>query len=42
MERTGLVLVRTFWQPWPYPIEGDEQGDVEYEQRRADWAARRG
>ncbi len=31
MERAGLVLARTFWQPWPYPIEGDEQGDVEYE-----------
>lgn len=40
MERTGLVLMRTFWQPWPYPIEGDEQGDVEYELRREDWAAR--
>ena len=42
MERAGLALVRTFWQPWPYAIEGDEQGDVEYELRRVDWAARRG
>ena len=42
MEKAGLVLVRTFWQPWPYPIEGDEQGDVEYELRRADRTVRRG
>ncbi len=41
MEKAGLVLVRTFWQPWPDRIEGDEQGDVEYEVRRTDWAARR-
>ncbi len=39
MEKAGLVPVRTFRQPWPYPIEGDEQGDVEYELRREDWAA---
>ena len=38
MEKAGLVLARTFWQPWPYPIEGDEQGDVEYELRREQWA----
>jgi len=37
MEKAGLRLVRTFWQPWPYLIEGDEQGDVEYELRREDW-----
>ena len=24
-------------QPWPYPIEGDEYGDVEYALRRAEW-----
>lgn len=42
MEKAGLVLVRTFWQPWPHPIEGDEQGDVEYELRREDWVARHG
>lgn len=42
MEKTGLALVRTFWQPWPHPIEGEEQGDVEYALGRAGWAARRG
>jgi RimJ/RimL family protein N-acetyltransferase len=26
MEKAGLTLVRTFHQPWPYPIEGDERG----------------
>lgn len=41
LEKAGLTLVRTFWQPWPYPIEGDEQGDVEYALHRDDWAARR-
>ena len=30
MEKAGLTLVRSFHQPWPYPIEGDELGDVEY------------
>ena len=37
MEKAGLTLVRTFHQPWPYPIEGDELGDVEYALDRADW-----
>lgn len=37
MEKAGLALVRTFHQPWPYPIEGDEQGDIEYALDRADW-----
>ena len=37
MEKAGLTLVRTFHQPWPYPIEGDEQGDVEYALTKADW-----
>lgn len=41
MERAGLTLVRHFWQPWPDPIEGDEQGDVEYAIDRATWQARR-
>lgn len=41
MEKAGLLLVRTFWQPWPYAIEGDEQGDVTYALTRDDWAARR-
>ena len=37
MEKAGLELVRTFHQPWPYPIEGDEFGDVEYALDRARW-----
>ena len=37
MEKCGLTLVRTFHQEWPYHIEGDEHGDVEYALTRADW-----
>jgi len=37
MEKAGLTLVRTFHAGWPYPIEGDELGDVEYALDRADW-----
>ena len=37
MEKAGLTLVRSFRQPWPYPIEGDELGDVEYALDKADW-----
>jgi RimJ/RimL family protein N-acetyltransferase len=37
MEKAGLRLVRTYHQPWPYPIDGDEFGDVEYALERADW-----
>lgn len=37
MERSGLRLVRTFHQPWPYPIPGDEHGDVEYAITREQW-----
>jgi len=37
MEKAGLTLVRTFHQPWPYPIDGDEFGGVEYALERADW-----
>ena len=36
MEKAGLTLVRTFHQPWLYPIEGDELGDVEYALAKAD------
>lgn len=39
MEKAGLRLVRTFHQDWPYPIPGDEQGDVEYAVTRAEWLA---
>jgi GNAT acetyltransferase-like protein len=37
MEKAGLKLARTFHQPWPYPIEGDQFGDVEYALDRAGW-----
>ena len=37
MEKAGLKLVRTFHQPWPYRIEGDEFGDVEYALDRTGW-----
>jgi RimJ/RimL family protein N-acetyltransferase len=37
MEKAGLQYVRTFHQPWPYPIEGSEHGDAEYALRKADW-----
>jgi RimJ/RimL family protein N-acetyltransferase len=37
MEKAGLTLVRTFRQEWPYRIEGDNDGDVEYAVRKADW-----
>jgi RimJ/RimL family protein N-acetyltransferase len=37
LEKAGLRLVRRFHQPWPYRIEGEEHGDVEYALRKADW-----
>lgn len=37
MEKAGLRLVRTFRADWPYPIPGDEHGDVEYALDRAEW-----
>ena len=37
MENAGLRYVRTFHEPWPYPIEGSEHGDVEYALRKSDW-----
>ena len=37
MEKAGLKHVRTFHQPWPDPIPGDEHGDVEYALTRAEW-----
>lgn len=42
MAKCGLQLLRTFHQDWPYPIPGDEQGDVEYGITRAEWSRRRG
>ena len=40
MERAGLRYTRTFHQPWPYPIPGDELGDVEYALTREQWQDR--
>ncbi len=40
MEKAGLTYVRTFHQEWPWRIEGDEHGDVEYALRKADWERR--
>lgn len=37
MEKAGLTLVRTFHQPWPYPIEGDQFGGVEYALDKTGW-----
>jgi RimJ/RimL family protein N-acetyltransferase len=37
MEKAGLKLVRTFRQPWPFPIDGDEYGDVEYALDKTGW-----
>ncbi|WP_020539985.1 GNAT family N-acetyltransferase [Nonomuraea coxensis] len=31
MEKCGMRLVRTFHEDWPDPIEGSDQGEVEYE-----------
>jgi RimJ/RimL family protein N-acetyltransferase len=41
MEKAGLRLVRTFHQPWPDYIEGEEEGDVEYALLRSEWSGRR-
>jgi len=41
MEKAGLTLVRTFHMDWPYRIEGEEEGEVEYAICRADWEATR-
>jgi RimJ/RimL family protein N-acetyltransferase len=37
MEKSGLRLVRTFFEEWPETIEGSESGDVEYAISRAEW-----
>jgi hypothetical protein len=37
MEKAALLYVRTFHLTRDDPIEGSEQGEVEYELRRADW-----
>ncbi|WP_433268511.1 GNAT family N-acetyltransferase [Actinosynnema sp. CS-041913] len=42
MEKAGLRFVRTFFQDWPDPIPGSEQGEVEYALDRRDWTDRKG
>jgi RimJ/RimL family protein N-acetyltransferase len=42
MEKAGLRFVRTFFMAWPWPIPGDEQGDVEYAITREQWLADQG
>ena len=37
MEKAGLRFARAFRQPWPYAIEGEEEGDVEYGLLRSQW-----
>ena len=37
MEKAALKLVRTFHQPWPYPIDGDQFGGVEYALDKTGW-----
>ncbi|MGW2633463.1 GNAT family N-acetyltransferase [Streptomyces chattanoogensis] len=41
MEKCGLAYSRTYFEDWPYPVEGDEHGDVEYVLTREEWLARR-
>lgn len=41
MEKAGLKFVRTFHQPWPDYIEGQEEGDVEYALTRSEWQQER-
>ncbi|WP_228974191.1 GNAT family N-acetyltransferase [Streptomyces sp. DH12] len=41
MEKTGLRYVTTHFEKWPDPIEGAEEGEVEYAVTRAEWHARR-
>ena len=37
MEKAGLSLARSFRQPWPDPMDGDERRAVEYSLTRAEW-----
>lgn len=37
MEKAGLRHVRTFYVAFEEPISGTEEGETEYELRRADW-----
>jgi RimJ/RimL family protein N-acetyltransferase len=37
MEKAGMRRVRVFQQEWPYRIDGEELGDVEYALSRDQW-----
>ena len=37
MEKAGLRYLRSFHLTWDDPIEGSEQGEVEYALSREDW-----
>lgn len=37
MEKAGLRYVKTFHEPWPDYIPGEEEGDVEYALLRSEW-----
>jgi RimJ/RimL family protein N-acetyltransferase len=39
MQRAGLGYARTVYLTWAEPLDGNEQGDVEYRLRREDWVA---
>lgn len=41
MERVGLVYVRTFPTSRTAPVEGVDEGEVEYEMTRAQWGRRK-
>lgn len=41
MEKAGLKFARTFYGEWPWRIEGDEHGDVEYTLERDEWERER-
>jgi hypothetical protein len=39
LERAGLRYARTVYLTWAEPLDGNDQGDVEYRLLREDWAA---
>ena len=39
LQRAGLRYARTVYLTWAEPLDGNEQGDVEYRLRREDWVA---
>ena len=42
MEKAGLRYARTVHLDWPEPLDGNEQGDVEYRLLRDEWLASAG